>query len=225
MLRTEGLKTIFIDWRVWNNQYAPKTLDQSKLDDTTVMQGHYTVALVIFHHSSLLLPRFCFSHSPQPLLTFMTFGQDMDDISCDSPSLVDTSKRVDFISELPLEIVVECIVPRIMEYHGRAFNLIGRQNYFAVCTTWSKRIAENNDSIHFNLESDRLSSKLDFMRVKAVAPYIKTLIVVTRSVASIFKLFHYGQLSSLHNLTIKGKDVDDDVHTNLVHQHWYPHFI
>ncbi|KAJ8657668.1 hypothetical protein O0I10_006734 [Lichtheimia ornata] len=114
-----------------------------------------------------------------------------------------SQKPIDFVSELPLEIVAEHIVPRIMERHGRTFNLHGRQNYFSVCTTWSKRIAENDKSIRFNLESERLSLRLDWMRVRAVAPCIKTLTVATRSVRSIFKLVEYAHFSSLRNLTIK----------------------
>lgn len=118
-------------------------------------------------------------------------------------------KRFDIISALPLEIVAECIVPRIMEYDGRQFMLHGRRNYFALCTTWSKRLAVSDDSIHFNLECDRLLSSFDWRRVHAVAPYIKQITVNAGNEEALSNLIRYAQFASLRDFRIIGNGGED----------------
>lgn len=113
-------------------------------------------------------------------------------------------KRIDIISELPLEIVAECIVPRIIEYVGRPFMLHERRNYFAVNLTWCKRICANDDSLHFHLACDWLLSSVDWIRVQAVAPFIRTISITAESEEELYKLVRYARFSSLRNLKIKG---------------------
>lgn len=133
-----------------------------------------------------------FSHHPHRILVFM-------------PS---QEKRFDIVSELPLEIVVECIVPRIIEYDGTPFMLHERRNYFAVCTTWCKRICAN-DSLHFHLECDWLLSSVDWIQVQAVAPYIRTISITAESEEELYKLVRYAHFSSLRHLKIKGNGGTD----------------
>lgn len=122
----------------------------------------------------------------------------------------DTTNGVDFISELPLDIVTDNIIPRIMGQEGRASDLRRPRNYFALCTTWMPRISQSDDTIQFNLECNKLSTREDWMRVRAMSVYIKKLSLTAYSTPTICDLTRYatGSFPSLEKLSVTGKDDD-----------------
>lgn len=142
---------------------------------------------------------------PLTAFTPMSSRHLMNTPTCADSSTGDTNKPVDFMSELPLEIVMENLVPRILHRKDRVFNLCSRHTYISVCTTWSNRIAACAESIHFSNGDTKDFSKHAWMRVQAVAGYIKPLTIAASNPTAILNLLRYANFSSLDNLTITGK--------------------
>lgn len=134
----------------------------------------------------------------------MSSAHDMSTLPCASTSAVDSTTRVDFISELPFEIVMDNIIPRIMRKEDDIINLRDRECYFAVCTMWSKRIAASDDNIHFHIYSNNAFLHADWMRVEAVAEHLKTLTVAASNHKAMSNLIQHGHFASLTDLTMIG---------------------
>lgn len=119
-------------------------------------------------------------------------------------SAEDSTTRVDFISELPFEIVMDNIIPRIIHKNDGIVSLRNRQNYFAVCTTWSKRIAASDDNLHFCIYSNNAFLKADWMRVEAVAEHLNVLTVAVSNQKAMSNVIRHAHFPSLTDLTMIG---------------------
>ncbi|CDH59316.1 predicted protein [Lichtheimia corymbifera JMRC:FSU:9682] len=83
--------------------------------------------------------------------------------------------RVDFISKLPLDIVIHNIIPRILQ--GRVLFKIGYPgDYFDVCRTWRQRMALAK-GLHYEIGPESLSAE-DFECVSDLAPFMRSLAVI-----------------------------------------------
>lgn len=112
-------------------------------------------------------------------------------------------KCVDFVNELPWEIVKCHLIPRIFG-EGRPIVRLDRPYpCLDVCSTWTKRIVSADDSIHFVLHVDHPLSKHHRMRLRMVAPFIKSLALQDLGVYNP-ELVKCGQFLSLTKLNIEG---------------------
>lgn len=116
------------------------------------------------------------------------------------------NKRIDFLSELPLDVVIYNIVPRILSEGPTPFRLDIPNNYLDVCHTWCKRIMMIAGSMHCAIGSLFLISKQQERRLETAAPYIKRLYIATINEKCINQLANIVKFSSLNELTITSKD-------------------
>lgn len=128
----------------------------------------------------------------------------MNDIAFSGPSsATDSKKRIDFISELPFDLVADNIIPRILDDDDQPLNLHEEWTYFSISRTWSQRIASSGMAIR--IAGHSLVTKEDWMRVKALVPYVQTLLLAMDVPDSISNLFEYACFSSLTTLTVTSK--------------------
>ncbi|KAI7874672.1 hypothetical protein K492DRAFT_240716 [Lichtheimia hyalospora FSU 10163] len=87
---------------------------------------------------------------------------------------------VDLISELPLDLVMSNILPRIFGQGLTVIDLDRSCSYLDVCNKWRERIALlGNDIITFSIGSETTMTNQAYRRLRGVAPYIKTLQIGT----------------------------------------------
>ena len=91
--------------------------------------------------------------------------------------------RIDFISELPMELVMANILPRIFDTDSTViFSLDDPDSYFDVCSEWSRRIAFfGGDTITFSVGSNNPLTKRACRRLRVVSSCIKTLCMAPSS--------------------------------------------
>ncbi|KAI7874302.1 hypothetical protein K492DRAFT_211651 [Lichtheimia hyalospora FSU 10163] len=107
------------------------------------------------------------------------------------------NKRVDFISKLPLDVVIQNIIPRVLG-NQTMFDIDRPSHYFDVCRTWRQRMAIV-DGLHFELGPAELSEDA-YERVSDIAPFIRTLHVAQRNydiLSEVNKRTRFGSLKSL----------------------------
>ncbi|KAJ8652752.1 hypothetical protein O0I10_011634 [Lichtheimia ornata] len=111
------------------------------------------------------------------------------------------SKRVDFVSRLPIDLVVSNLIPRILD--DQPMLEIGKQKgYLDVCRTWRQRIALAG-GIPFHIGPEDLSVD-EYHRLSDIAPYLQWLSVSQEGQHEIIpKLAHYAQFTSLQRLDVK----------------------
>lgn len=112
--------------------------------------------------------------------------------------------RVDFISKLPVEVVIHNILPRIFGQRSVNLYLDDHSSYFNVCSKWSERFAllvDDNVS-HWIGHSNSLTDG-DMIRIAAAAPFLQSLFIDT-SKESMFRLGHSIRFSSLAKVLIYG---------------------
>ncbi|KAJ8657607.1 hypothetical protein O0I10_006671 [Lichtheimia ornata] len=133
-------------------------------------------------------------------------------------------KCVDFVNELPWEIVKCHLIPRIFG-EGRPIVRLDRPYpCLDVCSTWTKRIVSADDSIHFVLHVDHPLSKHHRMRLRMVAPFIKSLALQDLGVYNP-ELVKCGQFLSLTKLNIEVTRCHEallqllEIAPNLTHLH------
>lgn len=120
------------------------------------------------------------------------------------------NKRVDFISNLPLELVLSYLIPMILD--GQQAIDIGQEGgYLDVCPTWRKRIAMAYGlTFRVGVSTDRgsapLSSK-EYDQLLDMAAYIKSLIVSNLD-GLVPRLTGRDMFQSLRNLHIAGKETN-----------------
>lgn len=117
-----------------------------------------------------------------------------------------SNKRLDFLSELPLDVVIYNIVPRILSEGPTPFRLDIPNNYSDVCRTWCKRIMMVAGSMYCGIGSLFLISKQQERRLVTAAPYVKRLDIATTNEKCINQLANAVKFSSLNELTITSKD-------------------
>lgn len=166
---------------------------------------------IAFLHSPALL--FLLTLHLQQTFTLISFSFAMNDVTFSGPSSAADSKgRIDFISELPFDIVTDNIIPRILDYDHQPLNLHEEWIYFSVCSSWSQRIASSGMAIR--IEGHWLLTKEDWMCIKALAPYIQRLLLPMGAPDSICNLLEYARLSSLITLTITSMRNGTYIHLN-----------
>ncbi|CDH60861.1 predicted protein [Lichtheimia corymbifera JMRC:FSU:9682] len=126
-----------------------------------------------------------------------------DDIPNVHASTTAAKKCVDFISDLPWEIVKSNIVPRILGEGRPVFRLSQPWPYLDVCSTWTRLIVLADDSFYFILGSRYKLSGDYGGRISMVAPYIKTLAMFLYNEESMDILLKSGTLMALTKLTIR----------------------
>lgn len=120
-----------------------------------------------------------------------------------SSSTPDTKKQVDFITDLPLEVVLCYIVPRIVMDD---FYLPKPLPCFQVCRAWNERIVPVLTGIPFYMRfNEGLWSTDDWMFVESVTPYIKSLFIGKTTPFIISQLARRLQFPSINDLTLTGK--------------------
>lgn len=125
----------------------------------------------------------------------------------------DTKKRVDFIMELPLEIVVCYILPKVLSVFC---NLPELSPCFQVCRAWNERMIPRVGNIRFfMLRNDHAWSVEDWMQVDAFTPHIKTLVINGSTPSVIWPLAERLRFPSLCDLTLQGKDDQCYPHTHM----------
>ncbi|CDH60854.1 predicted protein [Lichtheimia corymbifera JMRC:FSU:9682] len=132
---------------------------------------------------------------------------DNDDSKCEQPNVLAsttaTKKCVDFIRDLPWEIVKCYIVPRIFGEGRPIVRLSQPYPYLDVSRSWTKRIISADDDIHFILGVDHALSDHHSMRLRLLAPYIKSLSLPDFGARNIPELLKCGRLLSLTKLNIE----------------------
>lgn len=115
------------------------------------------------------------------------------------------NKRIDFISKLPLDVVVLNITPRILQRRTR-FHLGKPCTYFDVCRSWRQRLALA-DGLEYKVGPDDLS-KDGYQRVWDLAPFMRSLTVtqpMREILSKITKRPHHRSFNMLKELTIIGR--------------------
>lgn len=127
------------------------------------------------------------------------------------------NKRIDFLSQLPEDIVTNSIAPMLMGDLEMTLNDMPC-NYMQVSQTWHERILRSN-CIHLILQpkggtsiSD-LSGSRQHERLKMIAPYVKSLSVVTTRSGSSYDYgdIHHVEFGSLRQLYINGKYIGSNM--------------
>lgn len=136
----------------------------------------------------------------------------IDNAVCVRQSVSDTKKRVDFITQLPLEIAVCYILPKIL---GDICYLPNVWPCFQVCRAWNEMIIQALRNVRFNMQCiDDSWSMEDWMQVGAVTPFIKTLDITESTPFAIWLVGERLRFPSLIDLTLTGK-CDDATHTHI----------
>ncbi|KAJ8652817.1 hypothetical protein O0I10_011556 [Lichtheimia ornata] len=148
-------------------------------------RGHYASAIKIYDTALQHVP----NSSPRHQLLVRTRAAAINK----------KNKRVDFISKLPLNIVTENIVPRILGGQLRV-KLGKRCDYFDVCRTWRKRMAMA-EGLEFEIGDEGLS-KDGYQRISHLAPFMRTLTVAQPGNEMLSKITSRGKFESLQQLTI-----------------------
>ncbi|CDS09581.1 hypothetical protein LRAMOSA10941 [Lichtheimia ramosa] len=113
-----------------------------------------------------------------------------------------SNKRIDFISELPLDVVVYNIVPRILSGGPIALRLDIPNSYLDVCRTWCERFMVVAGNMRCRIRRLFSLSKQQEMRLKAAGPYVRRLDVIAISDQSINQLAGTVKFTCLSELTI-----------------------
>lgn len=194
--RRNTCKGLLLSWR----KRGTESMMSQPYDCYTRVDGFEVTSLsnprFFFHSFLIALPK---------LLAFMSYQPEVTKDACAGSYPIDVKKRVDFITALPLEIVAEHIVPKMISNNPPYFHCRYKTGYFGVCREWSKRLAVCDSSIKF-LIGDELLSDTDWKRVEAVACYMNILFVTSRGEKAIMEFVRYGPFLALSDLTITGKD-------------------
>lgn len=168
---------------------------------------HYVINLLCCKHHQLprvtLVPILTPSHTR---LDTMSCHPGMSTPTPTFPEdLHDSNKRIDFISELPLGVVMYNLVPRILGEHPTPFLLDIPNNYLGVCRTWCQRILMTSGRMRCTIRSTFLISKNQEL-LDAAGSYVKRLDIAPISDISINQLADTVKFTSLSELTITSKD-------------------
>ena len=120
---------------------------------------------------------------------------------------VEDSKRIDFISRLPMEIVVLNIVPLLLD-PLEPMTLDQRYPYLSVSTTWRQRILQAN-VLNFSLYNSIAMTPYQHEQLIRYVPHIKSFTMYGRphqeSPNDIIGLFIKGRFSALQYLDVERK--------------------
>ncbi|KAI7873822.1 hypothetical protein K492DRAFT_211916 [Lichtheimia hyalospora FSU 10163] len=119
------------------------------------------------------------------------------------PSETRVDKCVDLISQLPLELVMSNILPKIFGHGLTVIDLGQPCDFLDVCSTWRERIAQlDMNVILFLIRSKTTMTELAYMRLRAIAPYAKSLFISVLSMEFASTLFaecsQFPLLTRLH---------------------------
>ncbi|KAJ8657566.1 hypothetical protein O0I10_006630 [Lichtheimia ornata] len=125
------------------------------------LRGQYASAIKLYGYGLKKVPR---SHPQyEQLVKARAAAEDMN------------NKRIDFISKLPLDIVTQNIVPRLLQ-NETTIHVENPSSYFDVCRTWRQRMAAAN-GLDFEIGPEDLSVE-GFLRVWDMAPFLRSLTVM-----------------------------------------------
>ncbi|CDH61005.1 predicted protein [Lichtheimia corymbifera JMRC:FSU:9682] len=156
------------------------------------LRGQHYSAIRVYEqalkHVSRMDPRY------QQLVTAMASSYDV------------VNKRIDFVSELPLEVVTSNLIPRIFG-HQALITIGEEEGYLDVCSTWRQRIAMTG-GLEFVIWP-RLLAERDYHHIQDMAPYIKALVVLQPRDDIISTLAERIQFHALKQLHINRKKRDN----------------
>ncbi|KAI7874846.1 hypothetical protein K492DRAFT_174070 [Lichtheimia hyalospora FSU 10163] len=125
--------------------------------------------------------------------------------------------RVDFMTELPLDVVLSYLVPKIL--NAQPMLEIGKQrSYFNVCRNWRQRIAMA-DGLRFHIGPDRLPRN-GYDQLSDIAPYIQWLSVSHEEHENLLKIPQSTSYMSLQRLDITESVTRSSGHLLLALQNW-----
>lgn len=115
-------------------------------------------------------------------------------------------KCVDFISDLPWDIVSAHIMPRILGEGPRspAHRLERSCGYMDVSSTWAKRIISAYKGNYFVLDADHTLSDKCCTRIRMLAPYMESLSLRNLGAQYIPQFLKCHMLETLTRLRIQG---------------------
>lgn len=142
--------------------------------------------------------------------SYMTLAPNVNDSESQQlnglASTTGIKKCVDFVSDLPWEIVRTYIMPRILGGTSRSpvHRLERSCGYLDVCSNWAKRIIAAYDSNYFILDVGDTLSDDCCMRIRMLVPYIESLSLRDLGARHIPQFLKCQTLVSLTRLRIKG---------------------
>ena len=118
-----------------------------------------------------------------------------------APKKKKRSNRVDFMTKLPLDVVISHLVPKIL-YSQPVLEIGKQRSYFNVSCSWRERIAMAYGS-RFHIGPDRLSMD-GYDQLSDIAPYIQWLSVSHEEHENLLSISKSTWLMSLQRLDITG---------------------
>ncbi|KAJ8652698.1 hypothetical protein O0I10_011643 [Lichtheimia ornata] len=113
-------------------------------------------------------------------------------------AVTNSNKRVDFISRLPLDIVVTNIIPRV----ERKFYSYSSSEYLYVSRTWQERFLQQPNGLAFDFGKETATFKRGHDQLVRFAPYVQKLKGKMMEDAELEDLFSRGRFSNLRNLDL-----------------------
>lgn len=147
-------------------------------------QGRYAAAVAMYDQGLKAVPESdpYYQHLQQHRLTAININ----------------NKRVDFISRLPLDIVITNIVPR-MEH--RCYSDLPSE-YLYVSHAWQERFLQQPNGLDFHFGTEEDTFKTGHFQLARFAPYVQKLLGVISGHAELKDLFSRGHFSNLKKLVL-----------------------
>ncbi|CDH57688.1 predicted protein [Lichtheimia corymbifera JMRC:FSU:9682] len=108
------------------------------------------------------------------------------------------NKRIDFISELPIDVVSTYIIPRFMP----VLLSTGCCPYLQVSHTWQQRILQHAEDLSVEVDYELDSFREGHYQLFRIAPYVKSLDIIVRMQKNLVDLFTRAKFSSLKKLKL-----------------------
>ncbi|KAJ8652710.1 hypothetical protein O0I10_011655 [Lichtheimia ornata] len=115
-----------------------------------------------------------------------------------SVAVANSNKRVDYISQLPLDIVITNIIPRVDPKFHSDFLC----EYLYVSRTWKERFLQQPNGLDFDFGEETETFKRGHDQLVRFAPYVQKLHGNVFDDAELEDLFSRGRFSNLKNMNI-----------------------
>ncbi|KAJ8652716.1 hypothetical protein O0I10_011661 [Lichtheimia ornata] len=115
-------------------------------------------------------------------------------------AVANNDKRIDFISQLPLDIVITHIVPRMEQPACLDSEVLYEPLY--VSRTWQERILQQSNGLAFDFGKETTTFKRGHAQLVRFAPYVETLSVCLLENVHLDDLFSRAHFSNLKELDI-----------------------